>query len=116
MGSNQAKGGLNFSSITNVEDPNQPDWVKMKSLREIETIRATKKELVLNKLMEEYVTGGEQLSVVPGHVSFMPVKIKNLSSQREVYTVHVSDPDDKFLNQKEMQLVVDKVEWRYWAT
>ncbi len=59
MGSNQGKGGLNFSSISNVEDPNQPDWVKMKSLREIETIRATKKELVLNKLMDEYVTGGE---------------------------------------------------------
>jgi hypothetical protein len=37
-----------------VEDPSQPDWLKHKSLREIEVIRETKKDLIVNNLF-----GGE---------------------------------------------------------
>jgi hypothetical protein len=40
-----------------VEDPNQPDWMKLKSLREIEMIRATKKDNILTRVMEDYVSG-----------------------------------------------------------
>jgi hypothetical protein len=42
-----------------VEDPNQPDWLKQKSLKEIEMIRATKKDNILNRVMEEYVSGAQ---------------------------------------------------------
>jgi hypothetical protein len=65
-------------------------------------IRETKKEHVLNRVMEEYVSGAEQLSVMPGTLAFVKVRIHNPYNQREVYTIHVNDPDEKFLVEKEM--------------
>ena len=35
------------ASVASVDDPHQPDWMKVKSLREIETIRETKKRDIL---------------------------------------------------------------------
>jgi hypothetical protein len=49
-----------------IEDSSQPDWLKLKSLREIEIFRETKKTHMITKVMEEYVSGAEQLSVMPG--------------------------------------------------
>jgi len=40
-------------------------------------IRETKKEHVLNRVMEEYVSGAEQLSVMPGTLAFVKVRIHN---------------------------------------
>ena len=59
MGSQQAKGLPTASTIAAVDDASQPDWLKLKSLREIEMIRATKKEGLLTRVMEEYVSGAE---------------------------------------------------------
>jgi hypothetical protein len=47
----------NVGGGVSVEDPSQPDWAKYKSLREIETIRQTKKEQVVNRVMDEYCIG-----------------------------------------------------------
>jgi hypothetical protein len=44
MGSDGPKHG------SAVEDPNQPDWMKHKALREVETIRESKKSLILDRL------------------------------------------------------------------
>jgi hypothetical protein len=66
--------------------------------------------------MEEYVSGVEQLNVIPGELFFVKLKVTNVSNTREVYTVFVNDPDEKDLPEKEMQLVTDKAEWRYWVT
>ena len=90
--------------------------MKIKSLREIEMIRATKKDNVLCRVMEEYVSGAEQLSIIPGTISFIKVRVHNTYNAREVYSVHINDPDEKALNEPEMKLVTDKVEWRYWVT
>jgi hypothetical protein len=59
--SSQSQGHApHLSSMAfSVEDPTQPDWLKLKSLREIEMIRATKKEHVLSRVMEDYVSGAE---------------------------------------------------------
>jgi len=35
------------ASLASVEDPSQPDWMKVKSLREIETIRESKKRDII---------------------------------------------------------------------
>ena len=35
------------ASVASVDDPHQPDWMKVKSLREIETIRESKKRDIL---------------------------------------------------------------------
>ena len=39
------------SSMVSIEDPNQPDWVKHKSLREIEVIRETKKKDIISQVL-----------------------------------------------------------------
>ena len=98
-----------------IEDASQPDWLKLKSLREIEIFRETKKSHMITKVMEEYVSGAEQLSVMPGQLSFVKVKIHNKFSQREIFTIHINDPDEKNLFQKEMTMVIDKQERRHWV-
>lgn len=40
-----------------VDDPSQSDWAKHKSLKEIELIRETKKDSVLNSVLNDYVVG-----------------------------------------------------------
>ena len=60
-----------------VEDPSQPDWAKYKSLREIEIIRETKKDQVLSRVMDDYCTGTEILSVVPGVIEFYKLTLRN---------------------------------------
>ena len=105
-----------LSTYAAVEDPTQPDWMKLKSLREIEMIRATKKEHVITRVMEDYVSGNEQLSVLPGTLAFVKVRIHNTYTQREVYSVHINDPEEKSLYEKELKLVTDKTEWRYWIS
>jgi hypothetical protein len=111
MGSQNAPNATGYS----VEDPSQPDWLKLKSLREIEMIRATKKENILTRVMEEYVSGAEQMSVMPGTLGFLKVKVHNAFNSREVYTIHINDPDEKSVFEKELKLVTDKTEWRHWV-
>ena len=79
-------------------------------------IRATKKEHILTRVMEDYVSAAEQLSVMPGTLAFVKVRIHNGGSQKEVYTVHVNDPDERDLFEKELTLITDKAEWRYWVS
>lgn len=79
-------------------------------------IRATKKEHIIHRVMEEYVSGAEQLSVLPGTLAFVRVKIHNHFNQTEVYNVQVNDPDERELFEKEMVMVTDKAEWRYWVS
>ncbi len=79
-------------------------------------IRATNKEHIITKVMEEYVSGAEQLSVVPGVLSFLKLKIHNAYTQREIYSVLITDPDDSSLFEPEFKLVTDKTEWRHWVS
>lgn len=44
------------TSQISIEDPSYPDWAKFKSLREIEMIRETKKDSVINKVMTDYAS------------------------------------------------------------
>jgi hypothetical protein len=49
----------NNASQASVEDPTKPDWAKYKSLREIEMIRETKKDQILSRVMNEYISGAQ---------------------------------------------------------
>jgi hypothetical protein len=57
---------------------------------------------------------------MPGTLAFVKVKIQNKFIQREVYSVVLDDPEEKTIGgvsgHKEMQLVTDKAEWRYWVS
>jgi hypothetical protein len=43
----------NASINSSIEDPHQPEWLKHKSLREIEVIRETKKNDIVNRLLHD---------------------------------------------------------------
>jgi hypothetical protein len=45
----------NASISSSIEDPAQPEWLKHKSLREIEVIRETKKNEIVNKLLNDTI-------------------------------------------------------------
>ena len=45
-------GKLASMALT-IEDPSQPDWLKLKSLREIEVFRESKKQDLIKRVMDE---------------------------------------------------------------
>ena len=65
--------------------------------------------------MNEYVSGAHQISVIPGVLEFLTVKIHNPYAQNEVFTVHINDPDEHLLIERELQMVTDTIEWRHWV-
>eukprot|EP00347_Sterkiella_histriomuscorum_P000155 403376962 len=104
------------ATYTSVEDPSQPDWAKIKSLKEIEIIRETKKDQVLSRVMDDYCSTSDQMSVISGQLEFFTCKVHNPYTMNEVYTVHINDPDERILQQPEMTLVTDQAELRHWAS
>ena len=98
------------SNLTSLEDPSQPDWMKVKSLREIETIRESKKRDIISQIMgADSEASCPVLNVMPGHLAFTPpLTIINESRQTQQYTVKIMDPDEELLGgftRAEMQLV-----------
>lgn len=53
---------------------------------------------------------------MPGAIEFVKVRIHNAFNQREVYSVHINDPDEKNIFERELVMVTDKTEWRYWIS
>ena len=45
----------------------------------------------------------------------MKIKIHNKFSEREIYTIHIKDPDENVVIEPEFKLVTDKTEWRHWV-
>ena len=73
------------ASIASVEDPQQPDWMKVKSLREIETIRETKKRDIISQIMGAESQGScPTLNVMPGQLTFIdPLTVVNDTNQTQ---------------------------------
>ena len=57
----------NAATSASIEDPKQPEWMKHKSLREIEIIRETNKTNILNQVFGvDTDSEGYVFSVTPG--------------------------------------------------
>lgn len=54
--------------------------------------------------------------MLPGKLEFFTFPIRNPFTQNEVFTVHINDPDEPCLSSKELMLVNDQAEWRYWVS
>lgn len=100
-----------------VEDPSQPDWLKHKSLREIEVIRETKKDLLVNNLIGGEGEGSTTMYITPGENNFFTHELRNGSSQSIIYTVRITDPDvsNGCLKNDELTLVSDSSEMMHWV-
>ena len=110
----------NSASLASVEDPAQPDWMKVKSLREIETIRETKKRDILNALIGVEGEGScPTVNVMPGQLTFLdPVTVINDTNQTQLYSIKIIDPDEDILGgfgASELQLVQDGAELNHWV-
>lgn len=108
---------MGSGGVAPVDDSSQPDWMKAKSLREIETIRETKKRDMLNHIMG--VSGEDSskiVNVIPGHLTFLePLTLVNDSNSVRYYKVEIVDPDRDFLGVPELELVHDESELRHWV-
>ena len=102
----------NASISSSIEDPSQPEWLKHKSLREIEVIRETKKNEIVNRMLSETINGNvKKLYVAPGQISLLTVPVQNSNSQNEVFSVRILDPDQQFFeNDDELKLISDQAE------
>lgn len=112
-------GNLGGSGAASIEDPAQPDWIKHKSLREIETIRETKKSEIVSQMIHDRASNNvRQLHAMPGRNSFLTIPVLNNGGQNQVYSVKIHDPDENLFPNKEhaeMKLVSDQAELSHWV-
>ena len=54
------------------------------------------------------------MTVIAGQLEFFTTKVSNPYKTNEVYTVHVNDPDERYLSSPEMTLVTDRAELNLW--
>lgn len=68
----------NAASSASIEDPNQPEWLKHKSLREIEVIRETKKSEIVSQMLHDKASNNVRtMHVSPGQNSFITIPVLN---------------------------------------
>jgi hypothetical protein len=86
----------------------------MKTLREIDTIRNTKKQLIISQVMQNYISDSKVIHLIPGEISFHSIKLVNESDQRQVYRIEIEDRENNMLEQQEVQLVYSPHEFEHW--
>jgi len=82
---------------SSIEDVNQPEWDKRASLRDIQTIRETKKNEMVNSIFgTDSNNDFEKLAIIPGRPSVVTVPIKNDSQYEAIYQFTFRDSEDSF--------------------
>lgn len=105
----------NTNAISTFDDPKQPDWMKFQSLREIEMIRQSRKDQVINSVMGGQLADSTLIHVIPGQISFMSIPIENTSGVRQVFQVRIEDPDSLTTEHQEIQVVTSALELEHWV-
>jgi len=101
-----------------IEDPEQADWMKFKQLKEIQTLRNIKKDLIISQAMTGPDMGNnEKVFMSRGHASFLKYPLQNAYQTNQVYIITIDDPDqDYFMDKPEAQLVYSSTEVEHWAS
>ena len=94
--------------------------MKVKSLREIETIRETKKRDIIQSMIgSDGPNSCPTLNVMPGHLTFAePMTVVNDTNQVQNYSVKIIDHDEEMLGgfgSSELVLVQDAAELNHWV-
>ena len=90
----------------------EPDWVKQKSLKDIQILRDAQRPEILRKVMNQYSTTHETLPYLVGQPSFKKLEIVNPFDREELFSIVISDP----LNKQEVKIISDQTEWRMSCT
>jgi len=80
---------------TSIDDSKLPDWMKHKSLREIEVIRESKKLSVVNSAIGEENDPKDRLCVMPGVIKFINFPLENTFNRNQTFSIDVLDPDNE---------------------
>ena len=65
-------------------------------------IRQSKKDLIINQVLNGYMADSQIVPLVPGELSFITIPLENKSTKREVYTVKITDPDHNLVERDEV--------------
>jgi hypothetical protein len=57
------------------EDRSQPEWVKYKELRDIDTYRQSRKEFIIGGAMQSYLSDNKLIHLIPGEPDFITILI-----------------------------------------
>ena len=105
----------NTAMKTSVDDPSQPEWLKVRSLQEIETIRdAQKEQIITHQFLNKKGSHKYKCDVIQGGLSFVRIPVCNRSRDIDVFNVQIMDPDQASLLEPEFVLVSDPTEVQYW--
>ena len=50
-------------------------------------IRNTKKDLIMNEVMNEYLEDSQRVNLIPGEISFVKILVQNDTNTRQAYRV-----------------------------
>lgn len=65
-------------NMTNqLDDPSQPDWVKIKNLREVATVREAATQKIVSQAMGAYFNENQVIHLIPGQISFFTLTLTN---------------------------------------
>jgi len=96
----------NAARTVSIEDSSQPEWQKLKSLREIEIIRESKKTDILNSVFGlDPDHNAPSFNVTPGKLAFLQLPIVNKNQFIDTFTVQIDDPDADMVGINEFKLV-----------
>lgn len=85
------------AAYSSVENINQSDQEKFMSLRDIQTIRETKKNEIVSSIFGETSGSNDKLAVIPGRASVISVPIQNDSDFDQVFSITFRDSEDGYL-------------------
>ena len=86
--------------------------MKHKSLREIETIRQSKKSTIVNQALGEASDTKDRLNVTPGEIKFINIPVVNTYNQTQTFSIKVMDPDEDISGLRpEFAVVTQPGEW-----
>lgn len=105
------------SAVTaSLDDENMPYHIKEKSLRDIQMIRETKKNDIVNSVFSSNSSNTATVHFVPGRPSIIVIPLVNDGNRDEVFSIAVQDPDDQLLLAKNERGEVEQKSEFYVST
>ena len=86
----------------------------MKDFKEITNFRDTKKQFFLKSVLNQHYDEERYLGVSFGKTDVFSLEIANNNGVDEPYNICIEDPDIKYLNNAECQVVCNPEEWKFW--
>jgi hypothetical protein len=94
-----------------INNPQASEWDKMATLKQLEVIRETKKQNLLERVLKESIACRQTIEVVTGQASLVSFLVSNPFPQDAVFHIEIAGDE-----QQELHLVHNEGnrEWLFW--